>query len=410
MKFKVAASDLRDALSMASLTVPKRKLGADSQLLFLQAVKGGESEHLVFFSTDSQASSRILVPCSITEPGKALIDPGPMSKNLSYTPDTAVVEMDLGKNEKLTAKFKSSKDGVELCQKRATYGARVETAQFEEDLAQLPLSEEPSFVINAGTFREILERTQPYLYKAEDKVMLQNVLVRTTLTGYEGLASDSVTLVEVNCPDGNAVEYDEAVLIPQQAIPALKKLLDKNRNLTLKVMVHRDEKVGARSMTIETDAIYYNTRLNADKFPDTSKILNGNPPVFSVKLPASDLRECLEEARVFAETDKEGDRFVFVVLREKSITVRAGDNNNEFERELAAETNLWPPKTESVALNFNLAKLANITSTLRDEDIVFGFTGKRTMATITGQTEDGKQTRFLIAGVIDKSVSVPKAA
>lgn len=383
MKLKISVPELREGLAQAAITLDKRKyLGR--ALVYMLAKKKDTAQHLLLYTNDGMAESLIWIPCDVTEAGECALDPVRLVHLLSMAPDTETAQLALTpKGNQLSlkiGKITQSKMAVDL-----------EAAKLMDQVKHLPIGKEATLLIKSDAFREILTRTQHFTAQDAAKINLQSVVVQTTNTGYEGMASDGIVLARVTVDDDNAVGKTESFRIPSGAIPALCKVLDRNKKATLKLIIDKGTGTTPLRLYVKTDNTIYGTVLNSESFPNTDKVFAASI-VVSVKLPAAELTKSMSQADMFAH-----ESFVAVLMDEESIKIRSSNSEGEFEQELAAETVTWPLEGPPTKMGFNVKRMMTIARALRDEPIELGYADGLKMAFIKTANEVGS-ARYAIAG------------
>lgn len=382
MKVKINVGELREGLAQAGITLDKRKYQG-APLVSILAKKADNAQRLLMYTSDGMAESLIRLTAEVTDEGECAIEPSRLIHLLSLAPGNETAALALTpKGNQLSLKIKGTQS------KMAVNGT---VGQLLEQIKHLPINKPADLLIRATGFREILERTQHFTSQDASQCNLHSVVIQTAATGYEGLASDSVVLARVSVEDENATGKTETFRIPAQSIPALRKVLDRNKGNVLKLIFDRDENQNPRRLFVRTDNTVYGTTLSSESFPNTDKIFSA-PIVVSMKLPAQQLTNSMSQAELFAH-----ERYVSVLLDNSGIKIRASGTDGEFEQELTAEPITWPEGTKATKMGFNVKKLMSVSRALRDEAVELAYATGLKMAFIKTQNDAGS-ARYAIAG------------
>jgi DNA polymerase III sliding clamp (beta) subunit (PCNA family) len=383
MKVKVNVLDLREGLAQAAITLDKRKyMGAP--LIYMLARKTEKAQRLLIYTSDGMAESLVRLECEVLEDGEVAMEPSRLQYLLGMAPAEETAQLALTS--------KGNQIGLKIGKGTQSKMAVNSTAsKMLEEIKHLPITKEPDLLIKAEGFREVLERTQNFTSGEADKLNLQSVVIQTGEAGYEALASDGKVLARVSVDDENVKGKKVAFRIPHISIPALRKVLDRNKKSVLKVIFDRTPEGEPQRMYVRTDNTVYGTTLSAEPFPITDKIFSASI-VVSVKLPAKSLAASMSQADLFAN-----DSFVAVLMDQDQVKIRSGGQHGEFEQELAAEAVTWPEGTKPTKMGFNVGKLMMISRALRDEDVELGYAEGLKMAFVQTQNEAGA-AKYVIAG------------
>jgi DNA polymerase III sliding clamp (beta) subunit (PCNA family) len=406
MKIIVSISELKDALSVVSLTLSKRLGSADNALLYLRASNTATGGGLYLFSFDGIARTMVKIPAKVEEEGKTVINPTNLIGSLSKVIKDG--EITLTQGEKKDALV------VTGAGRKMKFAASGELDNFEALIGNMPLAQQETFVISAATFKNLIRQSAPFVDrpdKEEAKDLNRgdtNLLIHPVTEGYEACATEGNAMAVVKVKDINVSSQAESLKIPIRSVLNLKGMLEKMKGQHIRIIIGRDQDGDPSALYLRTENIFYGTSLDTARFRDYQKII-GMKVSHQVSLPKDHFQGIVANATPFTGGLKEDDQVTVLFIGRNKIKVTAGKGTETFEEEVDVSPSVWPANQEgALRLAFKPEYLANVARVISGNEVTVGIAENQVIAFFGSETDDIKST-YAVARYVDQ-IPVAKAA
>ena len=328
MKCKIKAGDLRDALQTASITVDRRP-GSDLGYVYLGAkrTKSGGSQRIVFNSTDGIGRFLVKRACEVEEGGDLYIEPVRLSSLLDKRADTEVVTFNTDAG--------SGRTMVRCGSARVTLGsASGKAAIFAANMETFPHALPPSFKIEAANLKALLDHTQPFIFRRDGQEFMKTIALRTAVGGYEATTTNGecvakAFIADVLSPGLTDDKPVKLVEIPARALPALSKLLSRNKKENVEVIIGMTDGKPV-AVFFRTLLAFFGTSLLASTQLPVDIVFTVQKTDTTVTVARQDVLDSLGRCSPFC-SESDAGRLVSVEVNDGLVRLTASDQFGDFE-------------------------------------------------------------------------------
>ena len=402
MKCKMKVGELREALATASITMDRRA-GSEYGFVYLGAkrMKSGANQRLILNSTDGIRRFLLKVVCEVEEIGDLVIDPIRLSTILDKRGDDEAVTF--------TQDVATKRTIVRCGGSRIALMSSGKPLAFDMNMKAFPAPDtKPTFLIESANLKSMLDQTQSFIYRKDDKASFKTLMIRTTGTGYEAFTTNSECIAngrveDTNSPgltDGKPVRMLE---IPQGALSSLSKLLNRNKKETIQVIVVKSPDGRDQAAYFRTELAFFGTNLMASTQPPMDAVFKAQVMTMEVQVPRDGLLTSISRSSPFCSETVAG-RLVCLDVKNSIVRLSAQDQFGEFEEELATAT----PATGVGRATFRSDFLSDALRSSSADLVVLkmglnsGNIGRPSAVLSSGA--GGAGATYVIAGICDKEV------
>ena len=407
MKASVSISDLRDALSVASLTLSKRLGSSDNALLYLSARKTATGTGgLYLFSFDGIARTMVKISAAVETEGRTVINPTNLIGSLSK----------VIKDGQLTLTQGEKKDSLSVtgAGRKMKFPASGELENFEALLKAMPLSSQENFIISATTFKQLIRQSAPFVDRPdkEDAANFNrgdtNLLIKAKPEGYEACATEGNALAIIQVKDASVSSNATDLKIPIRSVLNLKNMLEKMKGQDIRVIIGTDASGENCQLYLRTDNIFYGTVLDSSKFRDYERVMKLKAS-HHIRMPKEHFQGLVQNAAPFVGKLKNDDNVLVFYFGKTKTKITAGKSAETFEEEAESEAVVWPEnKPEAVRMAFSPAYMQNVARVINGEHVVVSIAENQVIAFFSSDKDDVTST-YAVAKYAD-TAPVAKAA
>jgi DNA polymerase III sliding clamp (beta) subunit (PCNA family) len=362
MKCTALAGELRDALLIASATIDRRG-GSDLGYLYLGAKKYRNGDTMLLHTTDSLNRSVVKTPCVCEENGELVVEPGRLLALLEKRDDAEIVTFsrDAGNSSRVHVKVGSARGIL-----ASAFG---QLKSYTPDMALFPFKKEPLFQILPQNLKQLIERVSGFIFTDDGEDSFKSLLIRTTPTGYESLATNYVVAARAQVEDPHAPVLPEgaaplSIEIPGNARQSLMKLLSRRKTDVIDV-VTTDNMLFFRTK----DAMYGTALSTSSKLQAADVVFRENEMEIEAEVPRAAMLDTILRSNPFAQNTTSGYRLINVHLQGRVVRLKANDVGGEFVEEIAVETDIGGEQNA----NFNAGYLSEILRHAPEDNFTMKF-------------------------------------
>lgn len=286
MKFTISRDQLLPSLQQIVSVIEKRQTMPILSNVLIET----EAGKLVLIGTDTEiqivsnlAIDSIEEQGAITVPARKLLD---ICRSL---PGGAEIKFEISDNK---AKLTSGRSRFSLSTLPAENYPEFTESEFEYQ-----------FLLNAGKFKNALDKTVFCMANQDVRYYLNGLLLHISNSKMKMVASDGHRLSSFEDDIGQATGYEARIIIPRKAVQELGRLLD-DPEAELNIQF------SSNHLKIYYKDVVFTTKLVDAKFPDFSKAFN-QPFMTPLMIQKTQLRDALARVAILSNEKFRGVTFDF---------------------------------------------------------------------------------------------------
>lgn len=376
MKFKIKIGEFVEQIAQAAITIDPKSLDQPNSKVYLRAANGKSVGVLYYYSTNQLAKTFIKSEVEVLEAGEVLVDAAKLLGGLQGRDSDQVAQVEV-QTEKIV---------VTIGRNRFQLPKAVAAEKMSKEVDALPFKTPSLAKIQGFLLSEFIRRTSfciPSSSNGQQRVTLDVLHLKSSGSQYQAQASDGNIIALHYGPSVEGIENDlSSLLIPQEALNPLQKLLGK----------HKDEEIelvntGAE-LYFRMKGVIFGCALRTGKYPNVGLIAEQNKPAFEIQAPREELKGCLARAGNFVLN---GTRYVqFEFAEETSLKIQAAGDMSDINDEIDCEliTGTFSKMQITLALDY----IANVVAAMTGENVILGFTPEKQKALVVrGTVVDGEE-------------------
>lgn len=408
MKIRVRIGDLVDYITQAAITIDRKAMDQPSGKVYLRArIKteaDGDKFYLYLYSNNQ--ASKTFTRVEITEveqEGETLIDPDKLLGGLQgRNPDQIATLHADGEKKKTQVKIGSSKFHVPFDAAVDIMAKAVKNLPTGKAFSQVP----------ASVLLEFIRRSSfciPSGANGQQRFAMDVLALSAENGRYEARATDG----HIICTNSAKIEDDtnlQQLLLPQEALVPLQKLLQKHKDQSVDLVQGRTTPEGAlQEVFFRMGTVLFGSSLRSGKFPNVSLVMRGHQPAFHAVVSRDLFKGSVVRGANFVENsiDKRWLKLVLVQSQEpqeQALRVRTSNTISDFDDQI--EISEVKGELRPMAITVNIDYMGSIAGSVQSETLQLGFSPDNSKAlVIQDESDKGILTQYAVMPINNRETA-----
>lgn len=392
MKFKMKVGELVDLTSQAAITIDPKSVDQPNSKVLLQALNGKDGKGVVYFySTKQSARTFLKGEAEIIETGEILLDAAKLLGGLQGRSSDLIAQVDV-QEKKIAVTIGRNKFSIPL------YAGHE---KLSTEVASLPFKAASIATISASLLLEFIRRTAFCMSSSsngQQKFAMDVLHLKKLGAIYQGQATDG-NIFSLHYGPAEGENDVPSILIPQEALDPLQKLLGKHKDEQIKLIASLNEKKDITELFFHMRDVFFGCSMkDRGRFPNITLLAEQHKPAFEFTINREELKGALVRANNFVE---DGFRNVQFVFEKDSSTFELNASTsdlNKIKEKLEFEVvdqGIVVPMQVTLTLDY----VTNVVSTLKGEKIILGVHPDKQKALVArGEDRTDEEESKLIIG------------